>query len=228
MQKEGGASSTSDSLTAATNAKTLEPTPFAQIDLHPSSLKLSPIPTTLDSPSTLTHATTATTTTTTSQSEYSKYSGRVGPSPAQRAPGAFSLLYNRNPGSYPQSHQRQHYDEYPNALATSTFLKPGEENATLNSSSPLPPQEGRGPTSDMEADVYYTPSDNGDDASQDRNSLEGKPESSFAPPRQGSAKPQAQQDWVESSSLGSVYTAAASASASGTHSTPPLSSCLEY
>ena len=224
MRKEGGASSTSDSLTATMNTKTLEPAPFAQIELHPSSLKLSSIPTTLDSPSTLTR----TTTTTTSQSEYSKYSGGVGPGPAQRVPGAFSLLYNRNPGSYPQSHQRQDYDEYPNVLATSTFLEPGEANATPNSPSPLPPQEGRGRTSDMEADVYYTPSDSGDDASQDRNSLEGKPESSFAPPRQGSAKPQAQQDLVESSNLGPVYTATASVSASGTHSTPPLSSCLEY
>jgi hypothetical protein len=152
----------------------------------------------------------------TSESEYSKYSVGVGTSPAQRVPGAFSSLNHSNPGSSPQSHQQRHYDENPDALTTSTLLEPGKAKAVPN------------PTSEIEADGDDTPSDIGDDASQDRDSPEGKHESSFIPPRRGLAKPQAQHDsWVESSSLGPVDTATTSVSETGTPSAPPSWSYVE-
>jgi hypothetical protein len=208
--REGGANNTSDSLTAATHTKTQMPTPFPQIDPHPNSPKPSSTP---NSPHTLTHSAT-----TMSASEYSKYSGGVEPSPPQQVLGA-------SKHSSPTSYSQPHYDGTSDVLAAPTFLDGEEARTVLKPLPPPPPQEDRGPTSDMEADGYYTRLDSGATASQDSESHEGKLKSSSAPPRQGLATLQAQQDGlVESSSLGPVDTAMTSVSENGMHSTPPLSS----
>jgi hypothetical protein len=114
------------------------------------------------------------------------------------------------------------YSKYSDGVGSSPqrvpgpFLAPGEAKAVPN------------PTLDMEADGYDTPSDSGDDASQDRDSHEGKLKSPFVPPRQGLTKPQVQRDVrVESSSLGLVDAATTSVSESGTPSAPPSTSCVE-
>jgi hypothetical protein len=206
--QRGEESSSSGSLIPVTNTEKPEFTLFPQIDPHPNSPEFSPTPTALDSPPTLTH-----TVITTDESGYSKYSSGVRPSPPQ------------HPDPYFQPHRRQHDDENSGALAALTFLDRDEAHAVPKS--PLP-QEGRGLALDMEADGYGTSSESGDDASQDSDSLDGKHKPSFAPPRKGSAKLQAQQDGrVESSSSGLVDAATTSASGNGMLSAPPSSSCAE-
>ena len=201
------ASSSSVSLIAATNTETPELVPLPQIDQHLNSPEFSSTPAMLDSPPTLTHTLIAA-----GESGYSKYPSGVGPSSPQ------------HPGSYSKSHQRQRDDENSDALETLTFLDGDEAHAVPKP----PPQEGRSLTSDMEADGYDEPSDSGDDASQDSDSHEGQLKSSFASPRQGLAKPQAQQDgWTESSSLEPIDPVTTSVSEKGTHSTPPPSSCVD-
>jgi hypothetical protein len=204
------ASSSSVSLIAATNTETPELVSLPQIDQLLNSPEFSPTPAMLDSPPTLTHTLIAA-----GESGYSKYPSGVGPSPPQ------------HPGSYSKYHQRQRDDENSVALETLTFLDDDEAHAVSKPPPPPPPQEGRSLTSDMEADGYDEPSDSGDDASQDNDSHEGQLKSSFASPRQGLAKPQAQQDgWTESSSLEPIDPATTSVSEKGTHSTPPFSSCV--
>jgi hypothetical protein len=203
-------SGSSGSPVAATNTETQEPALLPQIDPHPNSPKFSPAPATLDSLPTLTH-----TLITTGESGYSKYSSRVGPSPPQQL------------DSYSQSHQRQHDNENYGALAAPTFFDHDEAYAVPKPPSPPPPQVGRCPTSDVATNGYDTPSDSGDDASQDGDSPEGKLKSPFASPTQGPAKPQAQQDGRESNSSGTFDAATMSVSESGTHSTPPFLSCVD-
>ena len=97
--------------------------------------------------------------------------------------------------------QPQHYDDNSDALAALTFLERDEANAA--SKLAAPPSQGRsGPAPGPSARVYdtppvhVTPSDNGDDVSQDSGSYEGKYRSSFAPSKQATqrlAKTQAQQ-----------------------------------
>ena len=211
------ASSLLSPLIASTNTEMQEPALLPQTDSHPSSPEFSPIPTTLDSPTMLMATATAT-----GEGEDSKYPGGVEPSPPQQVPGA---LKHSNPGSYFQSPQFQNDDENPDALATSTSLKRNEVHAVLKP----PPQEGRGPTLDMGVDGYDTPSDSEDDASQDSDSHEWKYKSSFAPPRQGLAKPPAQQDgWVDSSSLGPVNTVTTSVSERGMPLAPLLPFHVEH
>ena len=96
QRREAG--SPSNSITAATKAKTPEPTPLTQMDPRPVSPPFSPTPTTVNSFPTLTH--TATTTSTTSQSEYSGYSDGMRPSPLQQMP--FSSPSHSNQGSHSQ------------------------------------------------------------------------------------------------------------------------------
>jgi CCR4-NOT transcriptional complex subunit CAF120 len=100
QRREAG--SPSNSLTAAKKAKMLEPTSLSQNDPRPNSPTISPTPTTVNSPPTLTH--TGTTTSTASRSEYSGYSGGVRPSPPQQIPGTFSSPNHSNQGSYSQPH----------------------------------------------------------------------------------------------------------------------------
>jgi hypothetical protein len=170
------------------------------------------MPTVFDPPSTSTHATTMM-----SESENSEYSSGVGPGSPQQASGASN---HSNLTSYSQPH----HDGTSDASAAPAFLDRDEAHAVPNPQSLPQPQEGSGPTSNMEADEYDTPSDTGDDASRDSDSHEGEHNSSFTPPRQGLVKPQAQQDgWVESISRGPVSTATASVSESGSF---PLS-CVE-
>ena len=208
--REGSANNTSDSLTAATHTKTQIPTPFPQIDPYPNSPKPS---STLDSPHTLTH-----TATTMSVSEYSKYSGGVEPSFPRQVLGASNH-------SSPTSYSQPYHDGASDVLAAPTFLDGDEAHTVLKPLSPPPPQEDRGPTSDMEADGCYTCLDSGATASQDSESHEEKLKSSSASPRQELAKLQAQQDGlVKSSSLGPVDTTTNPVSENGMHSTSPLSS----
>jgi hypothetical protein len=153
-------------------------------------------------------------------SEYSKYSGGVGPSPPRQIPGAPN---HPNPTSYSQPHHDGTFD----ALAGPTFLNRDGSHVVRKPLSP-PLQEDRDPAPDMETDGYYTPLDSGDDASRDSNSHEGNIKSSFAPPRQGLAKLQAQRDGlVGNGGSGPVDSVTTSVSEDGAHSTPPLPSCVE-
>jgi len=94
------ANSPSDSLAAATKAKTPEPTPLSQTDTHRNSPPFSPTPTTVNTLPTLSH--TVTTTSTTSKSDYTGDSGGVRPNP-QQIPGRFSSPNYSNQGSYSQT-----------------------------------------------------------------------------------------------------------------------------
>jgi hypothetical protein len=199
-----------DRTSFATNTEEPEPAPFPQLD--PNSPKPSPSPTKLDPPSALTH------TNMTIESEYSKYSGGMGLSPSQQVAGASNH-------SHLTSYSQPHHDRTPNALTSLTFPDRDDAHAVPSPLLPPPPQEGRGPTSDMEG-RYDTPPDGGDDASQDSDSRERKFKSSFAPPRQGLAEPQPD-SWVESRNLEPVDTATTSVSESGTPSAQHLSSCVE-
>ena len=132
-----------------------------------------------------------------------------------------------NPESNPTSYPQPHHDGTSNALAAPTFLDRDEAHA-VPKPLPLLLQEDRGPTLDVGTDGYCTHLDSGAVVSQDSGSREGKAGSSFAPPRQGSARLQAQQDGlVESGGSEPVDTATTSVSENGMHSTPPSPSYME-
>ena len=195
------ASSLSGSVITVTRTMMPEPPPPPQMDPHSNSPELPPIPTMSDSPPALTR-----TLITTGESGYSKYSSGMRPSPPQQ------------PDSYFRSYQRQHDNENSNALAALTFPGHDEAHTVPDPLSPPPPQKDS-------CLAYDTSSDSVDDASQDSDSPVGELKSSFTPFRQGSEKPQAQQDdWVERSNSRPVDTRTTSVSENGAHSTPPLPS----
>lgn len=132
-----------------------------------------------------------------SQSSYSTYT-----QPSRHQDQNFTQTIDptdRYPVSMANVDRRQHYDDNSDALAALTFLERDEANAIPN---PPPLLRKAGPTSEPKARTYdtppvhVTPSESGDDVSQDSGSYEGKYKSSFAPSKQATqrlAKTQAQQ-----------------------------------